>query len=149
MGQSTTILNSAFASFNIVVLCSIKPHINLLKKIELYIFLFFNFMIFKFFENFQILWNFLTYWLAKSNFCAIKKHIALSCHVISWIPNKHMMTINFDTITNNYEVIYVIKTDEISFKKIDTSFHQPLPNMVQRLLMHSPSLFFHEIKICK
>jgi hypothetical protein len=24
--------------------------------------------------------------------------------------NKHMMTINFDTITNNYEVIYVIKT---------------------------------------
>ena len=26
------------------------------------------------------------------------------------IPNKHMMTINFDTITNNYEVIYVIKT---------------------------------------
>ena len=33
------------------------------------------------------------------------------------IPNKHMMTINFDTITNNYEVIYVIKTDEILFKK--------------------------------
>ena len=26
------------------------------------------------------------------------------------IPNKHMTTINFDTITNNYEVIYVIKT---------------------------------------
>jgi hypothetical protein len=26
------------------------------------------------------------------------------------IPDKHMMTINFDTITNNYEVIYVIKT---------------------------------------
>jgi hypothetical protein len=26
------------------------------------------------------------------------------------IPNKHMMTINFDTITNNYEVIYVMKT---------------------------------------
>jgi hypothetical protein len=26
-----------------------------------------------------------------------------------WIPNEHM-TINFDTITNNYEVIYVIKT---------------------------------------
>jgi hypothetical protein len=26
------------------------------------------------------------------------------------IPNKHMMTINFDTITKNYEVIYVIKT---------------------------------------
>jgi hypothetical protein len=33
------------------------------------------------------------------------------------IPNKHMMTINFDTITYNYEVIYVIKTDEILFKK--------------------------------
>ena len=34
------------------------------------------------------------------------------------IPNKHMMTINFDTITNNYEVIYnVIKTDEILLKK--------------------------------
>jgi hypothetical protein len=29
MGQSTTILNEAKpASFNIVVLCSIKPHIN-------------------------------------------------------------------------------------------------------------------------
>ena len=28
------------------------------------------------------------------------------------ISNKHMMTINFDTITNNYEVIYVM-----SFKK--------------------------------
>ena len=26
------------------------------------------------------------------------------------ILNKHMMPINFDTITNNYEVIYVIKT---------------------------------------
>jgi hypothetical protein len=33
------------------------------------------------------------------------------------IPNEHMMTINFDTITNNYEVIFVIKTDEILFKK--------------------------------
>ena len=40
------------------------------------------------------------------------------------------MTINFDTITNNYEVIYVIK---YYLKKIDTSFHQRLPNMVQRL----------------
>jgi hypothetical protein len=29
MEQSTTILNSAFASFNIVVLCSITPHIDL------------------------------------------------------------------------------------------------------------------------
>ena len=46
------------------------------------------------------------------------------------IPNKHMMTINFDTITNNYEVIYVIKTVmKYYLKKIDTSF----PNMVQRL----------------
>ena len=50
------------------------------------------------------------------------------------IPNKHMMTINFDTITYNYEVIYVIKTAmKYHLKKIDTSFHQPLPNMVQRL----------------
>ena len=49
------------------------------------------------------------------------------------ISNKHMMTINFDTITNNYEVIYVIKTVmKYHLKKIDTSFHQPLPNMVQR-----------------
>jgi hypothetical protein len=39
------------------------------------------------------------------------------------------MTINFDTITNNYEVIYVIKTVmKYHLKKIDTSFHQPLPN---------------------
>jgi hypothetical protein len=39
-----------------------------------------------------------------------------------------------DMITNNYEVIYVIKTVmKYHLKKIDTSFHQPLPNMVQRL----------------
>jgi hypothetical protein len=45
------------------------------------------------------------------------------------------MTINFDTITNNYEVIYVIKTVmKYHLKKIDTSFHQPLPNMVQRII---------------
>jgi hypothetical protein len=38
------------------------------------------------------------------------------------------------TITNNCEVIYVIKTVmKYHLKKIDTSFHQPLPNMVQRL----------------
>ena len=50
------------------------------------------------------------------------------------IPNKNMTTINFDTITNNYEVIYVIKTVmKYYLKKIDTSFHQCLPNMVQRL----------------
>ena len=52
------------------------------------------------------------------------------------IPNEYMMTTNFDTITNNYEVIYiyVIKTVmKYYFKKIDTSFHQRLPNMVQRL----------------
>jgi hypothetical protein len=43
------------------------------------------------------------------------------------IPNKHMMT-------NNYEVIYVIKTVmNYYLKKIDTSFYQRLPNMVQRL----------------
>jgi hypothetical protein len=45
-----------------------------------------------------------------------------------------MMTINFDTITNNYEVIYVIKTVmKYYLNKIDASFHQRLPNMVQRL----------------
>ena len=48
------------------------------------------------------------------------------------IPNKHMMTINFDTITNNYEVIYVIKTVMKYYLK-HTSFHQRLPNMVQHL----------------
>ena len=37
------------------------------------------------------------------------------------------MTINFDTITNNCEVIYVIKT------VMQYYFHQRLPNMVQRL----------------
>jgi hypothetical protein len=30
-------------------------------------------------------WNFLTYWLAKSIFCEIKNHIALSCHAILFI----------------------------------------------------------------
>ena len=39
------------------------------------------------------------------------------------IPNKHMMTIHFDTITNNYEVIYVIKTVmKYYLKKIDDEF---------------------------
>jgi hypothetical protein len=43
------------------------------------------------------------------------------------IPNKHMTTINF-------EVIYVIKTVmKYYLKKIDASFHQRFPNMVQRL----------------
>jgi hypothetical protein len=46
------------------------------------------------------------------------------------LTNKPMMTINFDTITNNYEVIYVIKTVmKYHLKKIDTIFHQPLPNI--------------------
>jgi hypothetical protein len=45
------------------------------------------------------------------------------------IPNEHMMTINFDTISNNYEVYYVIKTVmKYYFKKIER-----VPNMVQRL----------------
>ena len=40
------------------------------------------------------------------------------------------MTINFDTITYNYEVIYVIKTVmKYYLKKIDASFHQRLPNI--------------------
>jgi hypothetical protein len=45
-------------------------------------FFFFLILWLKFFKNLQILWNFLTYWLSKSNFCAIKNHIALSCHLI-------------------------------------------------------------------
>jgi hypothetical protein len=49
---------------------------NLKKNWPLNLF-FFNFIILKFFENFQILRNFLTYRLAKSNFCAIKKHCTL------------------------------------------------------------------------
>ena len=36
MEQSTTILNLAFASFNIVVLCSIKPHTDLIQVQLLY-----------------------------------------------------------------------------------------------------------------
>ena len=48
-----------------------------------------------------------------------------------------MMTINFDTITNNYEIIYVIKTVmKYYLKKIDTSFHLCLPNMVQRIFAY-------------
>ena len=48
------------------------------------------------------------------------------------IPNETMMTINFDTIANNYEVIYVIKTDKILLTKI-AFIDQRLPNLVQRL----------------
>ena len=37
-------------------------------------------------------------------------------------PNETMMTINFDTITNNYEIFYVIKTVmKYYLNKIDTS----------------------------
>jgi hypothetical protein len=51
-----------------------------------------------------------------------------------FLNNISMMTINFDTITNNYEVIYVIKTVmKYYLKKKDMRFHQRLPNMVQRL----------------
>jgi hypothetical protein len=54
------------------------------------------------------------------------------------IPDKHMMTIKFDTITNNYEVIHVIKTVmKYYLKKIDTRFHQRLPNMVHVYLLSS------------
>ena len=54
------------------------------------------------------------------------------------IPNEHIMTINFDTITNNYEVIHVIKTVmKYYLKKIDTRFHQRLPNMVHVYLLTS------------
>jgi hypothetical protein len=57
MEQSTTILNSAFASFNIVVLRSI-------------------------FSNFMKFSNIL---ISKKQLLRNKKHIALSCHVISFI----------------------------------------------------------------
>ena len=50
------------------------------------------------------------------------------------IPNNNMMTINFDTITNNYEVIYVMK---YYLKKIDMCFHQHLPIMVHVYLLTS------------
>ena len=58
------------------------------KKIFEILWNFWNFEIKK--KNFNLnfsffLWNFLTYWLAKSYLCAIKNHIALSCHVISFI----------------------------------------------------------------
>ena len=43
-------------------------------------------------------------------------------------PNKHMMTINFDTITNNYEVIYIYV-----IKTVMKYYYQCLPNMVRRL----------------
>ena len=45
-----------------------------------------------------------------------------------------MMTINFDTITNNYEVIYVMK---YYLKKIDMRFHQHLLIMVHVYLLTS------------
>jgi hypothetical protein len=55
------------------------------------------------------------------------------------VPNEHMMTINFDTITNNYMKLFMwSKLMKYYWKKIDTSFHQRslsqrFPNMVQRL----------------
>ena len=35
-------------------------------------------------EAINVTFHFLTYWLAKSNFCAIKNHIALSCKTNEW-----------------------------------------------------------------
>ena len=32
-------------------------------------------------EAIHVIFHFLTYWLAKNNFCAIKKHIAFSCKI--------------------------------------------------------------------
>ena len=52
-------------------------------------------------------------------------------HIIGFLINIWWQLI---LITNNYEVIYVIKTVmKYYLEKIDTSFHQRLPNMVQRL----------------
>jgi hypothetical protein len=54
---------------------------------------------------------------------------------------------NIIASTNNYEVIYVIKTVmKYHLRKIDTSFHQPLPNMAQRLfadVIHDAILFMN------
>jgi hypothetical protein len=62
-------------------------------------------------------------------------------HIIGFLIN--MMTINFDTITNNYEVIYVIKTVmKYYFKKIDASFHQRFPNMVQKTNVYGINRYF-------
>ena len=61
------------------------------------------------------------------------------------IPNKHMMTINFDTITNNYEVIYVIKTDEILLKKnrVFISIFQIWFNVYLLTSLHDAILFMN------
>jgi hypothetical protein len=57
------------------------------------------------------------------------------------------MTINFDTITNNYEVIYVIKTVmKYYLNKIDASFHQRLPNII--IFHHSFDHINNFIIIC-
>jgi hypothetical protein len=46
-----------------------------------------NFMKTEIFE-----FHFLTYWLAKSNFCAIKTHIALSCKINEWNFSFHKIS---------------------------------------------------------
>ena len=52
-------------------------------------------------------------------------------HIIGFLINIWWQLILF---TNNYEVIYVIKTVmKYYLEKIDESFHQRFPNMVQRL----------------
>jgi hypothetical protein len=59
------------------------------------------------------------------------------------------MTINFDTIPNNYEAIYVIKTVmKYYLKKLDTSFHQCLPNMIQRLFADVITILIINFGIC-
>ena len=47
------------------------------------------------------------------------------------IPNEPMMTINFDTIANIYEVIYVNKKNRYEFSS--AFIDQRLPKLVQRL----------------
>ena len=107
---------------------------NYMKVLEIYE-IFFNFFLkilhFLFlFYNFEILWNFLTYWLAKSNLCAIKKHIALSCHVISFIDFARECNMLFYYIRLYFTVFLLARsnTRDIPFSNILISKKQFLCN---------------------
>ena len=54
-----------------------------------------------------------------------KMHNIFFIYIHHRVPNEHMMTINFDTITNNYMKLFMwSKLMKYYLKIIDTSFHQ-------------------------
>jgi hypothetical protein len=79
----------------------------------------------------NVRWRFIvTFWnIWERNFVYNQLLGVQRVHTHHRIPNETMMTINFDTIANNYEVIYVNKKNRYEFSS--AFIDQCLPNLVQ------------------